>query len=182
MNPRDEIKRFGFYFCLALAFVYANALQAQVNVAPSFTKGANQSVLEDSNPKTVDNWAKNIKPGPASELGQEVDFIATNNRNSLFSEQPALSPSGTLTFTPAPQANGAATVTVRLHDGGGTEGGGKDTSAAQTFTITVLAINNAPSFELSAEGVTVLEDAPVQKLTISRSTSAEDPSTNLVRR
>ena len=35
-------------------------------------------------------------------------------------------------------------MTVRIHDNGGTANGGIDTSAAQTFTITVTAVNDAP--------------------------------------
>src|SRR5205814_1918085 len=78
-----------------------------------------------------------------------------------FSAQPAVAPNGTLTFTPAANANGTATVTVRIHDDGGTASGGIDTSAAQTFTITVTAVNDAPSFTRGADQ-TALEDAGAQ--------------------
>ena len=60
--------------------------------------------------------------------------------------QPAISNTGTLNYTPAPDAFGVTTVTVQLHDNGGTANGGQDTSAAQTFTITVNAVNDPPSF------------------------------------
>ncbi len=40
---------------------------------------------------------------------------------------------------------------MQLHDNGGTANGGVDTSAAQTFTITVTAVNDAPSFTKGAE-------------------------------
>src|SRR5690606_36187595 len=63
---------------------------------------------------------------------------------SLFSDQPVISPNGTLTYTAAENAHGVATVSVRLHDNGGTENGGVDTSTVQTFTITVTAVNDAP--------------------------------------
>ncbi len=42
-----------------------------------------------------------------------------------------------MTYTPAANILGRATVTVRIHDNGGTANGGVDTSAAQTFTIEV---------------------------------------------
>jgi hypothetical protein len=58
---------------------------------------------------------------------------------------------GTLTYTPAANANGSATVTVTLFDDGGTANGGSDTSAPQTFTITVNPVNDRPT--LSAIGV-----------------------------
>ena len=60
-----------------------------------------------------------------------------NNNNPLFSVQPAIDPLGTLTFTPAPFTSGSALVTVQIHDNGGTLFGGVDTSAPQTFVITV---------------------------------------------
>ena len=59
---------------------------------------------------------------------------------------PALGSNGTLTFTSAANGIGMATVTVVLKDDGGTANGGQDTSPAQTFTITVGAVNQAPSF------------------------------------
>src|SRR5205085_4076644 len=57
----------------------------------------------------------------------------------------------TLIFTSAPDANGSATVTVAIHDDGGTSDGGVDTSAAQTFVINVTAVNDAPSFTKGAD-------------------------------
>ena len=114
------------------------------NVAPSFTAGANQTVGEDSGLQTVAAWATNISPGPASESGQNVDFIVSNDNNALFAGQPVISPTGALSYTPADDAFGSAVVTVQLHDDGGTAGGGVDTSAPQLFTINVTAANDAP--------------------------------------
>jgi len=133
------------------------------NDAPSFTKGADQTVNEDAGAQSVANWATNISPGPPEEAGQTLNFTVTNDNNSLFSAQPAISSAGTLTYTPAPDAFGATTVTVQLHDNGGTADGGQDTSAAQTFTITVNAVNDAPSFTKGADQ-TVNEDAGAQSV------------------
>lgn len=69
-----------------------------------------------------------------------------------------------LTYTLETNANGVATVSVVLKDNGGTDGGGKDTSAAQTFTITVTPVNDIPSFTLPTTALTVLEDAAAQSL------------------
>ena len=75
-----------------------------------------------------------------------------------FSSQPAISSAGTLSYTPAANANGSATVSVQLHDNGGIANGGVDTSGTQTFTITVTPVNDAPSFTKGADQ-TVLEDS-----------------------
>jgi large repetitive protein len=128
-----------------------------VNDAPSFTKGADQTVAEDAGPQTVSPWATGISAGP-NEGSQTVSFVVTNSNNSLFSAQPAVSSSGTLTYTPAANANGSATVTIFAKDDGGTANGGVDSSAPQTFTITVTSVNDAPSFT-SGGDVTVLEDS-----------------------
>src|SRR5207247_1621793 len=135
-----------------------------VNDAPSFTKGADQTVLEDAAAQSVTAWATIISAGPADEVGQTLNFIVSNNNTTLFSAQPAVSASGTLTYTPAANANGSATVTVQVHDSGGTTNGGVDTSAAQTFTITVTPVDDVPSFTKGANQ-TVLEDAAAQTIT-----------------
>jgi len=109
-----------------------------VNHAPSFVKGKDVIATDESPPQTIAGWAKQILPGPPNESGQAVAFTLTNDDNGLFAAQPAIDPSGTLTFTPKPNAHGKATVTVVLKDDGGTENGGSDTSAAQTFTIEVI--------------------------------------------
>ncbi|HWP55900.1 MAG TPA: Ig-like domain-containing protein, partial [Pyrinomonadaceae bacterium] len=132
-----------------------------VNDAPSFTKGADQTINEDGGSQTVTNWATNISRGPTDESGQTLTFTATNDNNALFSAQPAINSTGTLTYTPAANANGTATVTVTLKDNGGTANGGLDTSAPQTFTITVNSINDVPSFT-KGPNQTVNEDAAAQ--------------------
>ncbi|MCA1683599.1 MAG: putative Ig domain-containing protein, partial [Actinobacteria bacterium] len=120
-----------------------------VNDVPSFTKGANQSKAEDSGPQTT-AWATAISPGPSNESTQTVNFIVINDNEALFTAggQPAVSPTGTLTYTSAPNASGSATVTVKIHDNGGTANGGVDTSAAQTFTIAISAVNDAPTVSI----------------------------------
>src|SRR5439155_615975 len=129
-----------------------NVTIAAVNDAPSFSAGPNQTVAEDSGANTVPNWATGISAGPADESGQTLTSSVTTNTNlSLFSTPPAVSPAGTLTFTPAANANGSATITLTLSDDGGTANGGVDTSAPQSFIITVTAVNDAPVFAPGAD-------------------------------
>ena len=85
-----------------------------VNDAPSFTKGADQTVDEDAGAQCVSGWATAISAGPANESGQTVSFLVTANSNpSLFSAAPAVSSTGTLTYTPAANAFGSATITLK---------------------------------------------------------------------
>ena len=116
-----------------------------VNDAPSFVKGSNQFVTQNASVQNIANWATSISPGPADEASQTVTFQVGNNNNALFAVQPAVSANGTLTFTPGANAHGTATVTVVAHDDGGTANGGVDTSAPQTFAITV---NSPPTVSI----------------------------------
>ncbi|MGZ5049625.1 MAG: DUF4347 domain-containing protein [Methylobacter sp.] len=122
------------------------------NVAPSFSKGGDQTVNEDAGPQTVAGWATNLSKGPANESEQTLSFIVSNDNNALFSSQPSIDSNGNLTYTPAANANGKATVTVTLKDSGGTANGGKDTSISQTFTITVNPVNDAPTGQVTISG------------------------------
>ena len=132
------------------------------NQQPSFTPGANQTVLEDAGPQSTP-WATAISPGPPHEAGQVVTFEVSVVNPALFSTLPAVSVDGTLTYTPAANAHGSATVMVTLRDNGGTANGGVDTSAPQTFTITVMPVNDAPSFTPSGNHQSV-EDAGPQSV------------------
>ena len=109
-------------------------------------KGVDQSGAEDSGPRTVTGWATAIQRGASPT----VQFSVTGNTNSgLFSTAPAVNATtGTLTYTPAPNAFGIATITLVLT---GTSG----SSTPQSFTITVLPVNDAPSFTLP-QSLTVL--------------------------
>jgi Calx-beta domain-containing protein/cadherin-like protein/Big-like domain-containing protein/uncharacterized protein DUF4214 len=145
--------------------VTATISVAALNDAPSFTKGPNQAVNENAGAQTVNNWATNLSAGPADESGQTLNFIVSNDNNALFSAQPALSAAGVLAYTPAVNASGSATVSVSLHDNGGTTNGGADTSAVQTFTITV---NSGGTLQFSAATYTVAENAGPAVITINR--------------
>lgn len=108
-----------------------------VNDPPQFAKGADQTVPATSVgvPQVVSGWATNINAGAANESGQTLNFVVTSDNPGVFSDGPAISADGTLTYTPA--GTGSATVTVQLHDDGGVANGGSDTSTPQTFSITV---------------------------------------------
>ncbi len=115
-----------------------------VNVAPSFTRGPDQSVPENSDGQTVAGWATTIDPGAPSEAGQSVSFLVESDNPSLFAVQPHIDTNGTLTYVPAAGVSGTTKVTVRAKDNGGSFYGGRDTSAPTTFTITVTPANRPP--------------------------------------
>jgi len=120
------------------------------NSAPQFTNGPDVTVSENVGPQTVTGWATGISPstpaGIPGETNQTVQFIVSNDNPALFSSQPAISPNGTLSFTPAPNGCGVANVSAVARDNGGTAVGGDDTSDPQLFTINVSCpTNQCPS-------------------------------------
>lgn len=133
-----------------------------VNDAPQFVKGNDQVVNEDSDVVSIDNWATNILAGPPNALdeiaSQTVSFELDVNNPELFSDQPAVSSDGTLTFKPGPDANGTAVVVVTAIDDGASDAPNVNMSAPQTFTITITPANDAPAFTAGAD-VSVAEDS-----------------------
>lgn len=117
---------------------------APVNQPPSFVVGSNVSLPQDSGVQTTPFWATGISAGPANELTQTVSFTVTNDNHALFTTQPAIDETGTLSFICAENAHGAATLTISVKDSGGTANGGQDTSASQTATITLVRVPAPP--------------------------------------
>jgi Pretoxin HINT domain/Bacterial Ig domain len=102
---------------------------------PSFVKGGDVSVLENSTAYAKTDWATNIYFG---SVGTGT-FTVTNTANGLFtsSGQPSISPAGTLTFTPQTGMVGSAVVSVTVNGGG-------LSSRVQTFTIALNANASTP--------------------------------------
>lgn len=139
-----------------------------VNDAPSFTKGADQTIPFNSPAQTVTNWATGISAGPTDEALQSLTFSVTGNTNAgLFSVAPAVASNGTLTYTPAAGQQGTATITLLLTDGGGTANGGTNVSGTQTFVITVDPPINLPPTINAISNVGINEDASVQTVNLS---------------
>ncbi|HQU41254.1 MAG TPA: DUF4214 domain-containing protein, partial [Pirellulales bacterium] len=133
-----------------------------VNDPPIFTHiGPDQTVNEDSATTTVPGWAAASPGQGANEAGQQVTYLVTNDNNSLFATggEPAISSSGTLTFTPGTHVFGTATVTVIAQDNGGTAFGGIDQSQPVTFHINVDQVNHLPTLAAPLAPVTVNENA-----------------------
>jgi gliding motility-associated-like protein len=124
------------------------------------------AVNEDAAAQNLVGWATNISAGLPHESGQALSFQITNDNNTLFAVQPAISASGTLTFTPAPDAWGVAIVTVLLKDNGGTANGGIDQSAPVTFTVTLNAVNDAPRMN-PVDNVAVVVNSQPMTITLT---------------
>ena len=136
-----------------------NVTVKPVNDEPDFTPGSSVTVLEDSGAYTGTAWATMETGGGTYESSQAVSVVVSSVSDaSLFSSAPTIASDGKLTFTPADNATGTATITAHAKDDGGTLDGGDDTGPDKTFTITITAVNDVPSFTPGLD-VEVLEDA-----------------------
>ena len=136
------------------------AILLSVNQQPSFIAANPPIVDEDPGMVAIQNWAL-FDPGSDREREQAATYHVTLVSNaSLFAIAPSVTSDGMLSFTPAPNAFGTSTFRVTVSDSGGTGGGGVDTSAAQTFSITVTSTNDQPSFAASNPPA-VDEDSPL---------------------
>jgi len=116
-----------------------------VNDYPTFVATTAISVLEDSGANSIPDVITAITDG--DEGTQIVSLIMNNINPSLYDIQPQIDLStGTLTFTPSPNANGQDTLYVVLKDNGGIAFGGLDTSPVQKIILDILAVNDAPVF------------------------------------
>jgi len=137
-----------------------------VNDTPTFEAGPDETVRQDVGRRVIYGWAENVTPGPLNEYSQSLTFEVSTPDDDFFAEQPAISSDGTLSYKPKNTANGTATITVQLLDSGGTENGGDDLSAAQTFTITIEDVNTTPTLEPIADPTAIneLDSAAVQQV------------------
>jgi large repetitive protein len=131
------------------------------NDAPTFKlpEDPRQTADEDAGPQTVSGFATDVSPGPNEDQG--LRFRVTDDNGDLFAAggRPAVSPEGTLTYTPARNANGVATVTVVAIDDAGTPDDPADDVEGEprTFTITIEPVNDPPEIS-SIEDRTVDEE------------------------
>src|SRR5574340_290302 len=135
------------------------------NDAPSFTASDPAPVNEDAVAQTLAGWVTSFTAGPANESTQTaLEYVVSDISNAaLFAVAPAVAADGTLTYALTPDALGTSTFKVAVRDSGGTANGGVDPSPAQTCTITVNAVNDAPGFT-AANPPAVNEDTAAHTL------------------
>jgi hypothetical protein len=117
-------------------------LISAVNDAPTLREAFDIEVQEDSGPVSLLGFGRGLTAGPANEAAQTVTLSVTSDNPALFASAPTLV-NGRLSFTPAANASGAATLTITATDDGGAEHGGVD-AVSRTFTVTVEAVNDLP--------------------------------------
>jgi len=148
-----------------------------VNDAPSFTKGSNRTVAEDSGTLAVSGWPTNASPGPTDESGQSLSYvISSDDHPEYFSAGPAVDSTGELSFTVAKDKNGVATVGVKIQDSGSGTPPNVNLSAEQTFTITITPVNDPPTPQNDLPNLQVND--PATALHVLANDNATNPDGN----
>ena len=133
-----------------------------VNNQPTLAAISNVSINEDSGTQSVS--LTGIGTGAANE-SQTLSITASSSNTGLIPNPTVTytSPNstGSLNFTPVANSNGTATVTVTVNDGQTT-----NNTVTQTFTITVNAVNDAPTLA-AISSRTIAENASAQTVSLT---------------
>ncbi len=138
-----------------------------VNDAPTLDVIADPNpILEDAAAQTV-NLA-GISAGPNENQSLSITAVSSNpalipNPTVNFTSPSA---TGTLVYTPVANQSGSAIITVTVTDNGGIANGGSD-STVRSFTVTVNAVNDAPTLDAIANPAAILEDSGVQTVNLA---------------
>ena len=140
-----------------------NVTVTQVNQPPTLDPivVANPQILENAGLQTID--LTGISPGPG-DIGETVTITATSNNPSVIPNPTIIFPpnntTGMLTFTPVPFTYGSATITVSLTNSG--LGTGPGLTTTQTFTVSVLHVNQPPTLDPIPNPAALLQNATLQ--------------------
>jgi Bacterial Ig domain len=135
-----------------------------VNDAPTINTPSNVTINENAGQQTVN------LTGITAGGGETQTLTVTTSSNNTALVNPTItytSPNstGTLTFTPAANSFGTATITVTVMDNGGTQNGGVDSTQVQ-FKVTVNQVSVAPTID-TPSNVTINENAGQQTVNLT---------------
>ncbi|KPA09446.1 hemagglutinin/hemolysin-like protein, partial [Candidatus Magnetomorum sp. HK-1] len=144
-----------------------------INDAPSFAISTSAISVDEDFTNTVN---VNVTPYTPSmgEESQTVSYSLTPSSvtwaNITFNSN-----SGNVTITSLSNANGITSFIITANDGQS-----ENNTATQSFTLTVTAVNDPPSFTMSTTAVDVSEDfTQTQQITVTRGTVPDDESNNV---
>jgi hypothetical protein len=133
-----------------------------VNQAPTINVIADRSIPENGGPQTVN--LSGITSGATNEI-QTLTVTASSSNTGLIPNPSVTytSPNttGTLSFSPAPNQFGSATVTVTVNDGGAS-----NNITTRTFNVTVNPVNQQPTLN-PLGNLTLIENDGQQTVNLS---------------
>ncbi|MEM9826371.1 MAG: tandem-95 repeat protein [Planctomycetota bacterium] len=136
-----------------------------VNDRPEFSGAQNVTVDEDSGQVSIENWATNVRSGPATAFDEidsqtlNFDIAYQSGDASIVVGTPSVligdDGNADLQFETAADASGSVTYTVQLVD----SGDGMNATNLREFTITINEVNDLPEFTMTTNAITVREDS-----------------------
>ncbi|MBS0630910.1 MAG: tandem-95 repeat protein [Verrucomicrobia bacterium] len=135
-----------------------------VNHAPTLNAIANPAdILENAGDQNI--ALSGITIGPA-DSGQTLTVTATSSNPALIAD-PAVTytspnPTSSLTYSPVSGQSGTATITVTVKD----NGGGADT-VTQSFTVTVIPVNDPPTLDPIADPAAIRANSGQQVIALT---------------
>jgi hypothetical protein len=128
---------------------YEDTTSTVVNQQPTLDQPTGLVILEDAPAQIVS--LTGIDAGNNESQTLSISAVSSNPALLLNPTVSYTSPNtnGSLSFTPVANASGSATITITVQDSGGTENSGVDT-VTRSFSVTVTAVNDAPSFTAGA--------------------------------
>jgi gliding motility-associated-like protein len=148
-----------------------------INDAPSFDAIANQTVQENGNPSNVQ--ITGITPG-LNENDQQLTFTTTSSNDAVIPTATITYAGGStagLVYTLSPNTSGVVTITVTATDNGQSTAPHQNTYSS-TFQVNVAEVNNAPTLDNIAN-ITLVEDAPMQSVSLSGITAGDGETQSL---
>jgi hypothetical protein len=140
-----------------------------VNDSPTLDALNDFTISEDSAEQTVD--LAGITAGGGES--QPLKVTATSGNTALIPNLTVIytsaDASGSLKFTPVADQSGTSTITVFVEDGGmdgDLSTSGDNLSVSRSFTVTVTAVNDAPTLDQPAN-ITISEDAAEQTVSLT---------------
>lgn len=157
----------------------------EVNDAPSFTTPvtAPPAIDEDASAVVIPSFVTGMTAGPLpSEQGQTFSFNVGApvivSGNLQFTQAPAISPTGELTYAVAGDTNGTAQFTFSLTDANATDPNHVPASSAPvTVDIVVNPINDKPLLTVSTTTVSGVEDEGLRTAIPLVSSATAGPAT-----
>src|SRR6266576_376804 len=161
------------YFFAAKAYDNANvqsdfsneasySVPVSANLPPTLNTIGNLTLGEDAGLQSVN--LSGIGSGSANE-NQALTVIAASSNTGLIPNPivtyTSPNATGMLTFTPASNASGTATITVTVNDGQA-----QNNTVSRTFTVTVNAVNDAPTLGVLAN-LSISQNAGQQTVNLS---------------
>jgi hypothetical protein len=145
--------------------------EPSLNLPPTLNSISAVTIAEDSAARTVS--LAGITSGSASE--NQTLVVTASSSNTGLIPNPTINYSspastGSLTFTPVPNANGSATITVTVSDG--------IEELSRTFTVTVTSVNDTPALN-ALSNLTIAEDSGAQTINLSGISSGANESQTL---